>query len=186
VTGRPALDPRWAFLGTVLHSDTRTATGALRIVYPDDLADPRLALVASIAGELAAEGIPPDPVAVLARARRDARVTGAEATHSLTLLLVDLSEARLVAESVWHYAGAVITDALRRRVAEAGVRFQQAAAPESLSSLLALVDAETDAVWALARRVAAAEQDRPPAAEVGPEVRREVQPDTARPGRRTA
>ena len=151
----PVLAPEPAYVGAVLLVDLLTARAALARVQDDDLGDHRLRVVLGLARRLVAEGVAPDPVAVLARARADGDVTGA-AVAALALLLHDLAAGVPVPASVMYYAAAVLDDAVRRRVGEAAARLGQAADGESMASLLELVDREAAAVRELAARRATA------------------------------
>jgi replicative DNA helicase len=151
-----ALAPESAYVGALLLLDLRTAHAALARVDDTDLGDYRLRVVVGVARRLVADGIPPDAVAVLARARADGTVTGAAAVSTLALLLHDLAASVPTPASVMWYAAAVLDDAVRRRVGEAAARLGQAANGESMASLLELVDREHAAVHELAARRAPA------------------------------
>jgi replicative DNA helicase len=129
-------------------------------------------VVASLARQLAKDGIPPDPYAVLAHARATGTVTKADAIRSFTLLLSELYAGCPTPASARWYAVAVLEQAVRRRTAEAATRLGQAADGESLESLLLVLDRETRAVRDVAGRRAAAagETTRPHLASVHKEV----------------
>jgi replicative DNA helicase len=163
----PALDPEAVFIGAVLHLPAADAQQALSLLHADDLADPRLAVIADSARQLAALGIPPDPAAVLAHARAQGTVASADAVRSLSLLLADLWAGCPVPASWRFYAVAVLEEALRRRCTELATRIGQAAERESFASLLELVDVEARAVRELQeRRAVAASPARTPLAAV--------------------
>jgi replicative DNA helicase len=136
---------------------------ALRLVSTDDVADPYLALIAEVCRELAARGIAPDPAAVHADVRSNALVSGVDAHRSFTLRLVDVYGACATPASWRFYAVAVIEESLRRRCSMLGTRVGQAAEAESIGSLLALVDAEAQAVHAVQDRRATAAGNPAPA-----------------------
>jgi replicative DNA helicase len=135
-------DPEAAFVGAVLHSSAATALEALALVVGDDFADQRLSVVAAVCRDLAAHGVPSDPIVVLTHIRAESIVTGADALRSLSLLLADLYAAVPVPASVKYYAAGVLDAALRRRCAEMTTRLGQAADRESTESLTDLVQAE--------------------------------------------
>ncbi len=144
-------DPARALVGAALHG----APGVLDLIRDDDLADPRLQVVAGVARELAEAGIAPDPTTVLAHAQATGMVTRADVVCGFALLLAELyGECPTPASAHW-YAAAVLDEALRRRCAELSTRIGQAAELESLGSLLALIGTEAAAVRELAARRAA-------------------------------
>ncbi|MDP9427396.1 MAG: hypothetical protein M3Q47_00275 [Actinomycetota bacterium] len=153
----PTTDPERALLGATLQG----AAQVLDCIRDDDLADPRLHVVAEIVRQLADAGIRPDPVTALAHARATGTVTRAGAVQEFALLLHELIAECPLPSSARFYAVAVLDEAVRRRVAEAGTRLAQAAEGESLESLVALVDAEHRAVRELADRRAAVADDAP-------------------------
>ncbi|MDP9459332.1 MAG: hypothetical protein M3Q22_03455 [Actinomycetota bacterium] len=153
----PTTDPGRALLGAALQG----ATQMLDVIHDHDLAEPRLQVVAEIIRQLADAGIRPDPVTVLAHARATGIVTRADAVQAFALLLHELFAECPVPASARFYAVAVLDEAIRRRVTEAGTRLAQAAETDSLESLLALVDAEHHAVRELADRRAAVANDGP-------------------------
>jgi replicative DNA helicase len=116
------------------------------------VADHRLRTVLAVARRLVADGVRPDPVLVLERARDDGDVTTAAGLGELSMCLLTLVDNVPVPASWPHYAQGTLIAALRRRIAEAGARLTQAAETESLDSLIALVDRETTAVRELAAR----------------------------------
>lgn len=153
----PTTDPERALLGSVLHG----APQALEMVHDDDFGDPRLRVVAAIARQLTAAGVPTDPTTVQAHARATGTVTRANAVLEFSMLLIELvAECPMPAAARW-YAAATLDGALRRRAAEAGSRLAQAADGESIESLLELVDAEHQAVRQLAERRAAIDVGEP-------------------------
>jgi replicative DNA helicase len=150
-------DPARALVGAALHGPP----GVLDLILDDDLADPRLRVVAGVIRDLTDAGIAPDPTTVLAHARATGTVTRAAAVQAFALLLHELIAECPVPASARFYAVAVLDEAIRRRCAELATRIGQAVESESLGSLLALVDAEHRAVRELAdRRTALA--DAPP------------------------
>lgn len=145
-------DPDAAFVGAILSLSATAADAALALVDDADVADPRHALILVAARHLAGQGIPPDPAAVLALLRADGTVAGPAAVGGLATLLSELHIGCPVPASVRFYAAAVLDDAVRRRCEELSARVGQAAAAESLGSLLELVAAEAAAVLRLAER----------------------------------
>ena len=137
------------------------APQVLDLLQDGDLADERLRVVAGAIRGMVGSGIPVDATTVLARARCTGMVTRPAAMRGLAVLLAELiGECPNPASARW-YAAAALEDALRRRTAEAGERLAQAAAEESLQSLMELVDGEHRAVRELADRRASVGQDRP-------------------------
>jgi replicative DNA helicase len=157
-------DPARALVGAALHGPP----GVLDLILDDDLADPRLRVVAGVIRELAEAGIAPDPTTVLAHARATGTVTRAAAVQAFALLLHELTAECPVPASARFYAVAVLDEALRRRCAELAARIGQAVESESLGSLLALVDAEHRAVRELADRRTALADAPPRLRAVGP------------------
>lgn len=153
----PTTDVERALVGAVLQG----ATGALDLIEDTDLGDPRLRVVTEVARQLLEAGVTPDPVTVLSHAQATATVTGADEVQAFALLVADLVMACPVVASARWYAVGTLDGALRRRVTEAGARLAQAAEGESLGSMLALVDAEQEAVRKIARRRADAATDAP-------------------------
>jgi replicative DNA helicase len=141
-------DPARALVGAALHG----APGVLNLILDDDLADPRLRVVAGVIRQLTEAGATPDPTTVLAHARAIGTVTRAAAVQGFALLLHELVAGCPVPASARFYAVAVLDEAIRRRCAELATRIGQAVESESLGSLLALVDAEHRAVRELADR----------------------------------
>src|SRR5690242_14465979 len=80
-------DPEGALLGAVLWLAPADALAALALVRSEDFADPRLPGIAELAGQLARDGVRPDPTAVLALARRQGRIATAEGTREMALQL---------------------------------------------------------------------------------------------------
>jgi replicative DNA helicase len=141
-------DPARALVGAALHG----APGVLELIRDDDLADPRLRVVAGVVRQLAEAGATPDPTTVLAHARATGTVTRAAAVQAFALLLHELTTECPVPASARFYAVAVRDEVIRRRCAELAARIGPAAVLESLGSLRALVDAEHRAVRELADR----------------------------------
>src|SRR3982750_4272294 len=103
---RPAEDP---FIAALPHLPVATAREALNLVHDDDLADPLNQRILGVARALVAEGIPPDPVAVFARARADGVVPSTDATRTLSLHLADLY-AGCPTPAFWRYYGTAVID----------------------------------------------------------------------------
>ncbi len=144
-------DPARALVGAALHG----TLGVLDLIRDDDLADPRLQVVAGVVRELAKAGIAPDPTTVLTHAQATGTVTRADGVREFALLLAELYGECPTPASARSYAAAVLDEALRRRCAELSTRIGQAAELESLGSLLALIGTEAAAVRELAARRAA-------------------------------
>ncbi|MDQ3455543.1 MAG: hypothetical protein M3513_08820 [Actinomycetota bacterium] len=141
-----------AFLGSLLLMPARSAGRFAGLVEADDLEDPRLRVVHALAAELAAEGVAPDPVAVLARARTRATVTTAHAIREFAELLHTLYAECPLPVCVPYYIAATLDDALRRRCAVLGERIDQAAASSTLADLIRLVGEQVHAVLVLVDR----------------------------------
>ena len=160
MTSQLRFSPASALVGAVLHLPAPGAAAALSLVVDEDLADVQLITIAAVARELAEDGVAPDPTVVLGVVRRRALATG-EALRRLALRLLEVHANCAVPASARWYAAAVLDEALRRRCTELSTRIAQAAEAESLRSLLALVDAEHQAVKELADRRAAIADDPP-------------------------
>lgn len=145
-------EPGPAFLGTVLQLPAAVACEALNLVRSVDFTDPRLALIADVCRELATRGVAPEPAAALAHVRAHALVPGVDALRDFTFRLVDLFHGCSEPASWRFYAVAVLEESLRRRCTMVSTRIGQAAEGESIDSLLALVDAEVQAVHAVRDR----------------------------------
>lgn len=157
----PMTNPEGAFVGAVLHLPVDAAVRVLDLIHDDDFGDPRLAVVAGAARQLAGLGIPPDPAAVLAFIRASGTVTGPSAVTALSLLLADLYGGCPTPASARFYATAVLEEALRRRCAELADRIGQAADSASLDVLPELVATEAREVLALDQRRAGAAGEPP-------------------------
>lgn len=158
----PTTDPGRALVGAVERMPADAASRALALFRDEDLADPRVRVVAAVCRQLAEQGIAPDPAAILAHARATGTVSRAEAVRNFALLVADLYAGCPTPASAPFYVVAVLEDAIRNRVAEASARLAQAAEAESLPSLLTLVDTEARAVRELTdRRDTAAGTARP-------------------------
>lgn len=151
------LDPEPAFVAALLHMAVPMASQALDLVHDEDIADFLHQRIVTVVRVLVAENIPPDPVAVLVRARADGTVTGVEATRALSARLGDLYLA-VPTPASWRYYGlGVIDEALRRRCRAMAARVGQAAESCSLDLLIDVLDAECRLVRRLHdRRLAAA------------------------------
>ena len=147
-----ALSPEVAYVGALLALPAELAAHAADLIETDDLTDPRLQLVRAIAAELAADGIPPGPAAVLGHARRTGQVSGEQRTRLLSDALLTAYAGCPVPAAVEHYAGLVLDDALRRRCIKLAVRIRQAATQGGLTDLLSIVGEETRAVAAMRDR----------------------------------
>jgi replicative DNA helicase len=154
---RDLLHAEDAFIGALPHLPVATAGEALALVHDDDLADPLNQQILGVARALVAEGIPPDPVAVFARARADGVVSGADAICRLSLRLADLYAGCPTPASWRYYGTAVIDEALRRRCLELAARVTQAAEGSPLDVLIDVLDAECRTVRRLDDRRAAVE-----------------------------
>jgi len=128
------------------------AAHAADLVQYEDLADPRLRVVLQLVRDVAADGVAPDPVAVLAHARRTAAVSTTHATKQLAELLADLYAAVPLPGSVAVYAAGVLDAALRSRCALLGERIAQIAESAALAELVRVVGAEVLAVLELRNR----------------------------------
>jgi replicative DNA helicase len=146
------LDAEGAFTGALLHMAVATAKEALDLVQDDDLADFLNQKIVSVARLLAAEGVAPDPVAILTRARADGIVAGNEATRALGARLGELYGAVPTPASWRFYGHGVIDDALRRQCIAMGNRVLQAAESCALDVLIDVLDAECRVVRRLHNR----------------------------------
>lgn len=147
----PTTDPGRALVGAALSGVPQV----LELIRDDDLADPRLSVVASVVRQLAEAGAPVDPTTVLAHARATGTVTRADAVQTFALLLHELVAGCPLPASARFYAAAVLDDRIRGRCEEMGARILQASDGGPLDSLLDLVDREHQAVRELAARRAA-------------------------------
>jgi replicative DNA helicase len=157
------LDPEAAFLGAVLHLPLPQAREALGRVQDDDLADLVHQQIAAVARTLVADGLPPDPAAVLARARSRGVVTHADEVRQFAGRLIDLHMSVPVPASWAFYAIAVLDGALRRRCIELAARVHQAAEGAPLDTLVSVLDDECRAVRGVLDRRAAADAETAPA-----------------------
>jgi replicative DNA helicase len=146
------LDPERAYIGALLWLPADSTGRMASLVGPEDLADVQLRVALQLVRELAAAGVPPDPVAVLAHARAAGTVTTQHATKALAELLADLYGSVPTAASVNYYAACVLDDSLRRRCAVAGERIAQAAERSSLAALVGTVGAEVVQVHQMVAR----------------------------------
>ncbi len=153
----PTLDAEVAFVGSLLHLPARTAADALALVTPEDFGDPQVAVIADVCHRLAASGIDSDPVVVLAYIQRHAVVTGVDATRAAALLIAEVYAACPLPAAWPVYAAAVLDGSLRRRCTVLATRVGQAAAGDSLDTLLALVGTELAAVQGVQQRRRATE-----------------------------
>jgi replicative DNA helicase len=151
----PTLDAEVAFVGSLLHLPARTAADALALVTPEDFGDPQVAVIADVCHRLAASGIDPDPVAVLAYARRHGVLTGVDATRAAALLIAEVYAACPVPAAWRVYAAAVLDESLRRRCTVLATRVGQCAEGGSIDALLALIGTEIAEVRAVHQRRAA-------------------------------
>jgi replicative DNA helicase len=147
------VDPEAAYVGALLHLPPAAALDAIRLITPEDFADPRMTLIITACRELAGRGLQPDPTVVLAHLRTHATVRGADALTSFALLLVDLYASVPVPASVRYYAAGLLDLSLRRRVTEMSTRLAQAADRDSTGSLTDLVRTEVAAVAAVHARL---------------------------------
>ncbi|MDP9459583.1 MAG: hypothetical protein M3Q22_04770 [Actinomycetota bacterium] len=155
-------DPEGAFVGAQLHMPAPMASEALDLIYDDDIADYLNQRIVTVIRVLVAEGAAPDPVAVLARARADGTVAGADATRAMALRLGDLYGTCPTPASWRLYGQAVIDEALRRRCIEMAARVTQAAEGCPLDVLIDVLDAECRTLRRLhERRIAVAGGGRP-------------------------
>lgn len=144
-----------AFIGALLHLDAVAVIEASALVRADDLEDPRLAVIYSIAIELAANGVRPDPPTVHGFALSQGRVRLSQ-HPALVGLIVDLYGNVPVPAAVQSYGRTVVELAARRRLATAAERLADAADSSGLDTLIDLVERETAAVLQTFGRLAAA------------------------------
>lgn len=149
------VDPERAYIGALLNLPLPRAADAAALVRIDDLGDPQLQVVLEATQQLVADGIAPDPAAVLAHIRADGTVTGPAAVETIALLLLELYQDVAIPMSAPLYARAVLDEAVRRRCLEAGDRIRQAVESCGLEGLVELVQREADAVLALYKHRAA-------------------------------
>ncbi len=136
------LNPEAAFVGALLHMPVPMASQALDLVHDDDLGDYVNQRIVTVIRLLVADGVAPDPVAVLARARADGIASGEVATKAIAERLADLYVSVPTPASWRFYALGTIDDALRRRCAALGSRVMQAAESCGLDVLIDVLDAE--------------------------------------------
>lgn len=143
------LNPERVLIAAVLKASVNVVKGLP--VVPDDLADPRYAAVWELASRLARQGADPDPVTVLAEARRSGVVVTAEQIHAMTVVLSNLLTADVTPTQLDWYARAVLDDAVRRRAQQA-VETVAATADKSIGAVVETLERELDQVRQLARR----------------------------------
>ena len=154
-------DPEAAFVGALLHLSAADALTVLHLLRADDIANPRLSVIAEAARRLADDGVAPDPTTVLAFIRAAGTVTRADAVNRLALLLADLYEACANPASARWYALALLDEALRRRFRELADRVTQAADGAPLDTVVQVLDRECRAVRELLDRRTAASRGTP-------------------------
>lgn len=143
-----------AYVGALMHLPAARVVQCVARVRVDDLTDPRLRIVYRLTGELAVQGIDPDPARVHGHARTTGTVAAADLA-ALTALLVDLHAEVPLPGAVDAYGRAVVEAAVRRRIAEAAERWTRAAEEAPLDVLARLVADESAAVAEAVDRLAA-------------------------------
>lgn len=140
-------------LGGVLTASHEGAKKLQEQYINADITDPRLRRVDALARTIVVDGGTPSPLEIVAEANRQGTVLPQNRRH-LGRLLADLTDARVTPHN--HvpatYAHVLVHDAVRRRIAAAGVRLQEAAQKCGLIEAAQIAESETQAITvALAR-----------------------------------
>jgi replicative DNA helicase len=134
----PPLDER-ALVGALLHLPLSGVAAVRPDFDRDDLDDPRLRIILDLVDDCTNRAVRPDPAVVFATARTSALVP----THQLGELghlLIELNEEVPLPAAAPIYAAGVVEASVRRRIAEAATRLQQASTSELNAALLVVAD----------------------------------------------
>jgi replicative DNA helicase len=143
-----------AYLGALMHLPAGAVLNRA-VVNTDDLEDPRHRVIYGAILGLALIGTDPTPAEVDALLARDATVARSDRAHVVGLL-VDLYTETPGPFAAITTGRAVIEDAVRRRIREAGERLLQAADTSPLDGLGAVVVSESAAIGRAIERLAVA------------------------------
>ncbi|MCW2903375.1 MAG: hypothetical protein JWO67_5640 [Streptosporangiaceae bacterium] len=159
MSGPAVLTAEQAYVGALLWLDAPQAIAAHPWLTAEDFADPQLAAVHTLAGALAAQGVAPDPAAVLALARASGMLTTAQSHRALGEQLIELYDHRAtVPANVRFYAVNALTDTYRRRMTEMATRLAQIAGHADLDELNRVRDRETEHLQRLHARLTTLQQ----------------------------
>lgn len=132
--------------------------GYLSQIDVGDLVSPKHRAVLVAMKELRAAGEPVDHVTVLAQLRRTGLEGSMTTDQSAALYLASLVAAPPNTGSVSYYITVLLEHRVRRQVEASGTRMAQAAAGESMESLIAVVNAEGKVLTGAFERLAARPQ----------------------------
>jgi replicative DNA helicase len=135
-------------IGSLLWSEPAKAAVVLELVTDDDMATPSLSAVLSAVRRLVTAGTPPGPQLVADTLRRQGTLK-----HFAAKDLQDATTSGAQPLALREYAAAVVADALRRRIASAGVALTTAAADATEAALAPLVSRATVACLDCAGRL---------------------------------
>lgn len=141
-----------AYVGALMYLPAGAAARAAALVEPEDLADPLLRIVHACVTRLAAQGVQPDPVAVLA----DAREHGLTGAHTMAMTAERVADIYLVvptAVNVGYYAGIVGREAFARRLHVAGERLIQVSEGGNTAVMVQVLADESKALDAMRLRL---------------------------------
>ena len=142
-----------ATIGAVILAASSVQDRTLTIVQDDDFADPRCRFVIEVVRTMRAEHLPVDLVTLLGYVNRHALLDSGAPRGVLGSWLHEMTCAAPVPASAGYYAELVVEAAARRRAQEAVQAIASAAEGDSLSDLLAVVQAELAAVLVAVERV---------------------------------
>jgi len=125
-------DAEAAVLGCLLRMPLHDADALAGHLEAEDFVDPRHRAVLGAVLAVVAEGVAPDPVAVLGELRRSGAERSMTADRSAGVFLADLLAAAPAVVNAGHYARVVVEHRARRRVLEAAERLGQLAGTASL------------------------------------------------------
>jgi replicative DNA helicase len=135
-------------IGALLWSEPAQAAEVLEFVTDDDMATPSLSSVLSAVRRLVTAGTPPGPQLVLDALRREGTLK-----HFAAKDLQDATTSGAQPFALREYAAAVVSEALRRRIANAGVALTTAAPDAAEAALAPLVSRATVACLDCAGRL---------------------------------
>lgn len=137
-----------AVIGGVLIEDIEAARAIVMAYQPGDITEPRLQVVDRIARILIARNQRPTAPAVVAEAVDGGHVAGKHQA-ALTLLLMDLVDVNLNPDSrvAATYARHVVYAAVRRQIATASQRINNATESANFEDLAVIARSEATAIW---------------------------------------
>ncbi len=144
----PSVDS--CLVGALLYCDHDSAGAVLELVHDDDVESVALATVLGALRRLALSGTPCSPQLVLAELQRTGEIrrhngVGGELQRAVTAGADPLA--------AWHYAAAVVSASLRRRVESAGAALTSAAVTAAEGELTPLVVRSAESVRQCAERL---------------------------------